>query len=183
MITLILINILCILILVTYFMRAFYKYGRNLLMDITNLYYLVIIIFPLILFIVNELYLYFWHPEFVVIGLYPLFIPLSYFLAQYYDKHFSEKKYILLSQLKGEIVICTKKYDLNIKPNDIRLRMLPKNRVDVIVNTEPGYGHELLEDALSSYKDYLLSNKEYKKFIFNFYIDEKKNNFAVSFIT
>lgn len=183
MITFLIINLLCIVAIGIYFLITLSLHARNVFNDITKLYKLVIIIFPFIIFFVNLIYSLIKDKNLILLSLYPLIIPSVYFLYNFYDNHSSKRKFLKLSTLKEEITTRSKEHDLKVNPEDVRIRILPRNRVDIIVNIYNPSKRDLLKEILSDTEDFLYTTKKFNNTVFNFYIDIKKKTKVITHLT
>ncbi|MBN8249988.1 hypothetical protein [Priestia flexa] len=179
MIGFIIINAICILLLIIYATFSMSLYGKSIFADMPNLAKLFVIIFPTITIIVNFIYLMILNKN-LIFSLYPLIIPIIYFSYVFYDNHFSKKKFSNISILKQEISQLSKNSGINVSPEDVRIRLLPKNRVDIIVNTYVTNDYDALKEMLNYKKQSLNVDNRFPKITFNFYVDiKKKNNITI----
>lgn len=183
MMTLLIINLIFLLMMGIYFLSRLSLYGKDMFADMTKLYRWVIVIFPSILLIINIIYSLLINQNLILVGLYPAIVPIIYFLYTFYDYHFSKKKFLQVSVLKDEISIQLQKHGLSTPPEDIRIRILPRNRVDIIVNIYNPNEYDFLKKLLGYMENLLHSDKRFKRIVFKFYVDVKKNSKIVPILT
>jgi hypothetical protein len=174
MMMLISINIL-ILILLGFILRTSFKiYNKSMFSDISFLYYLFIIILPLVIGLTNIVLVAIMFPKFILLAFSPFSIPLFYFLKVKISNKTGSKKYNELIEVKEDLKNFAKELNLEIENEDIRIRILQKNRVDIIINFYTKIQRDVFKESLDKTNRLLSTNKKYNKYKFNIYLNEKE---------
>ncbi|EMX0193792.1 hypothetical protein COJ87_19890 [Bacillus cereus] len=183
MITLLIINLACLLVIGIFFSSRLSLLGKDMFADMTKLYKWIIIISPSILLTINIIYSILINRNLLLVGLYPAIIPSIYFFYTFYDSHFNKKKFLKVSVLKDEISCQLKKQGLSISAEDIRIRILPRNRIDIIVNIYNPNEYDYLKKLLGYMGNFFHSDKRFKRLTFKFYVDLKKKSEMIPILT
>ncbi|MBT2727818.1 hypothetical protein J7E63_12805 [Bacillus sp. ISL-75] len=169
-----LVNIITIGVLSIIFILLVMGYLKNAFFDITILYRFTILLAPIILFIVNLIFLYLTKSSLIFFSILPLLIPLIYSSIVRLQDFQGHKTYKEFKEFSKVLVRVANESKINISPDDVRIRIKQRNNVSIIFNVYSSSDEQIIKSLLADFQKTV--KNAYKKYNVEFLIDKKKGN-------
>jgi hypothetical protein len=170
----ILVNIITIGVLIFIFILLLLGYLKNAFFSITILYRFTILLAPIILFLVNLIYLYLTKSSLIFFSFLPLLIPLIYSsVVKLKDIH-GHKTYKEFKEFSKLLVQKANENKINITHDDIRIRIKQRNNISIIFNVYSTNDEQNIKFLLADFQKNVKNT--FKKYNVEFLIDKKKVN-------
>jgi hypothetical protein len=169
-----LVNIITIGVLIIIFIPLVLGYLKNAFFSITILYRFTILLVPIILFIVNLIYLYLTKSSLIFLSILPLLIPLIYSSVVKLQDSRGHKTYKKFKDFSKVLVQEANKIKINISTDDVRIRIKRRNNISIIFNVYSTNDEKSIEILFVDFQKMVKST--FKKYNVEFLIDKKKGN-------
>ncbi|MCY7708694.1 hypothetical protein P4T38_13855 [Bacillus safensis] len=171
------VNLITLSILSVILFRLFATYNKDALFDISIIYIFIIIFSPIILSVVNIIYLYKTGSHNLILGFCPLLFTLVYVFISKFQNFIGHKIYKKFEGFSNELILLAKKHNVDLKPDDIRIRIKKRNNVSIIFNVYSIKDEKVLKNKMFEFHELL--NRNFPHYIVEILIDKKKINNCV----
>ncbi|MFE8697997.1 hypothetical protein ACFYKT_16770 [Cytobacillus sp. FJAT-53684] len=169
-----LINIITMSVLIIIFILLVLGYFKNGFFSITILYRFTILLVPIILFIVNLIFLYLTKSSLIFLSILPLLIPLIYSsIVKFQDLH-GHRTYKEFKEFSKVLVRAANESKIKISQDDVRIRVKQRNNISIIFNVYSTSDEQKIKFLITDFQKTV--KNAYEKYNVEFLIDKKKVN-------
>lgn len=146
------INIILFSILLVIFVILISTFLKSMFFSIEILYKFIFFTAPLIIFIVNFIYLSIINSGYIIWSLSPLVIPISYWVLNKIKDFKGNKTYKNFRVFSSYLINEAKKKNLHLENEDIRIRVKNKREITLIFNVYSLEDEEIIKNLIVEFK-------------------------------
>lgn len=146
------INILLFSILLIIFGILISTFLKSMFFSIEIMYKFLFFTAPLLIFITNFIYLFIVHSRLIAWSITPLIIPLSYWILNKVKDSKGNKTYEDFRDFSVYFIDESHKQELNLKNEDIRIRVKNKKEITLIFNVYSSKDEKIIKSLIEDFK-------------------------------
>lgn len=150
-----------------------HQYLKSMLFDISIIYNFAIFFIPVILTLVNLVYLFATDSNKMLLSFLPLIIPILSSIIIKIRNNYGHKTYLKFKEYSKELILIANKKDIDITSNDVRIRIKPKKNVSIIFDVYSNRDETNLLKIIEELQRFI--NSSFKEYTIELLIDKKKD--------
>ena len=168
----VLMNIICISILFVIFVLMLNGYFKNAFFSVSVLYKFSLFLAPVLLFLVNFIYLAIKGSSYLFLSFIPLLIPVLHSIKNKYQDSSGHNSYKIFQQFSEEFILLANKNGVSLTSDDIRIRIKKRNEISIIFNVYSTKDEKKIKDIKGDFLKFINVNTQ--KYKVEILIDKKK---------